>query len=160
MNREPQPMPEIILEDYSFISVRHWEGLTTGWPPSGGDAVRKHACLHQSLELCFPRAQRHPLFSSRLAPAPAFFGLAFFGFTALLFSAISQIWMGTGIGSMRGCESENVRAEDEDGMAKWRRYERGMRRHNYKALSPPFRIRGFLGNRSYNLCPSEFSDAA
>ena len=30
MNREPQPTLEIILKDYSFISVRHWEGLTTG----------------------------------------------------------------------------------------------------------------------------------
>ena len=32
MNREPQPTPEIILEDYSFIRVRHQEGLTIGWP--------------------------------------------------------------------------------------------------------------------------------
>ena len=51
MNREPQPMLEIILEE-----------LTIGWPPSGGDAIRKHARLHQSLELCYPRARRHPLF--------------------------------------------------------------------------------------------------
>ena len=68
--------------------------------------------------------------------------------------------MGTDVGSVRGCESRNVRAEDEDGMAKWQRYERGMRRRSYKALSPPFRIREFLGNRSRGLRLSEFSNAA
>ena len=30
MNREPQPMLEIIFKDYNFIGVRHLEGLTTG----------------------------------------------------------------------------------------------------------------------------------
>ena len=45
-------------------------------------------------------------------------------------------------------------------MAKWQRWERGMRRCSYKALSPPFRIRGFLGNRSRDLRLSKFSDAA
>ena len=35
-----------------------------------------------------------------------------------------------------------------------------MRRHCYKALSPPFRIQGFFGNRSHNLHRSDFSDAA
>ena len=56
---------------------------------------------------------------SQLTPAPTFFGLAFFGFTALLFGAISQIWMGTGVESVCGCESGNVVAEEEDEMAKW-----------------------------------------
>ena len=152
MNREPQPRPEIILEDYSFISVRHWEGLTTGLPPSDGDAVRKHARLHQSLELRFPHARWHPLFITTGSRSCLLWA------RLLLFGAISQIWMGTGVGSVRGCESGNVRAKDEDRMAKWRRYERGKRRRSYKALSPPFRIRGFLGNRSCDLRPSEFFD--
>ena len=76
--------------------------------------------------------------SSRLAPAPAFFG-----FTAPLFSAISQIWMGTGGGSTRGCESGNARAKEEDEMAKWQRWERGVRRHSYKALPHLFAFEGF-----------------
>ena len=45
-------------------------------------------------------------------------------------------------------------------MAKWQRWERGVRRCCYKALSPPFRIRGFLGNCSRDLRFSGFSDAA
>ena len=98
--------------------------------------------------------------SSRLAPAPAFFGLAFFGFTALLFGAITQIWMEAGTDSVCGCESGSVMAEEEDEMAKWQRWERGGRQRRYKALSPPFRIQGFLGNRSRDLRRSEFSDAA
>jgi len=48
-------------------------------------------------------------------------------------------------------------AEEEDEMAKGQRYERGVRRHSYKALPLPFRIRGFLGNRSRDLRFSEFS---
>ena len=51
MNREPQSTPEIIFKDYNFIGVRHWKGVTNGWPPSGGDAVRKHAHHHHSFEL-------------------------------------------------------------------------------------------------------------
>ena len=43
---------------------------------------------------------------------------------------------------------------------KWKRWERGMRRHIYKALSPPFRIQGFLGNCSRDLRRSEFFDMA
>ena len=62
MNREPQSTPEIIFKDYNFIGVRHWKGLTTGWPPSGGDAVRKHARSHHSFELRFSSAQWRPLF--------------------------------------------------------------------------------------------------
>ena len=46
MNRKSQTLPEIILKHHYFISVRHWEGLTTGWPPSSGDTVRKNARLH------------------------------------------------------------------------------------------------------------------
>ena len=41
-------------------------------------------------------------------------------------------------------------------MEKW---ERGMRRHCYKALSPFFVFQGFLGNCSRDLRRSEFSDA-
>ena len=48
-------------------------------------------------------------------------------------------------------------AEEEDEMAKGQRYERGVRRCSYKALPPPFRIRGFLGNCSRDLRFSEFS---
>jgi hypothetical protein len=47
-------------------------------------------------------------------------------------------------------------AEEEDEMVKRQRYERGVRRRSYKALPPPFRIRGFLGNRSRDLRFSEF----
>ena len=46
--------------------------------------------------------------------------------------------------------------EEEDEMAKGQRYERGVRRRSYKALPPPFRILGFLGNRSRDLRFSEF----
>ena len=45
-------------------------------------------------------------------------------------------------------------------MAKWQRWEHGVRQRSYKALPPPFRIRGFLGNRSRYLCFSEFSATA
>jgi hypothetical protein len=45
-------------------------------------------------------------------------------------------------------------------VAEWQRWERGMRRRSYKALSPPFRIRGFLGNCSHDLRPYEFSGVA
>ena len=41
-------------------------------------------------------------------------------------------------------------------MAKGQRCECGVRRHSYKALPPPFRIRGFLGNRFRDLRFSEF----
>ena len=50
--RKSQPAPEIIFKQYSFIGMRHGEGLTEGRRPSGGDAVRQNACLHQSIELC------------------------------------------------------------------------------------------------------------
>ena len=60
MNRKSQPTLEIILEDYSFISVRHWEGLTTGWPPSGGDTVWKNARHHHPIELRVPHLRWHP----------------------------------------------------------------------------------------------------
>ena len=67
--------------------------------------------------------------SSCLAPV-----LAFFGFTAPLFGAISQIRMGTGGESARGCEFGNARAKEEDEMANWQRWEREVRRCSYKAL--------------------------
>ena len=76
--------------------------------------------------------------SSRLAPAPAFFG-----FTALLFGAIAHIRMGTGAGSVCGCESGSVMAKEEDEMVKWRRWERGGRRRRYKVFPHPFAFEGF-----------------
>ena len=39
-------------------------------------------------------------------------------------------------------------------MTKWQRWERGVRRRSFKALPPPFRIRGFLGNHSHDLRPN------
>ena len=45
-------------------------------------------------------------------------------------------------------------------MAKWQRWERGVRRRSYKAFPPPFCIRGFLGNHSHDLRLSEFSAIA
>ena len=42
-------------------------------------------------------------------------------------------------------------------MAKWQRWERVVRRRSYKALPQPFRIQGFLGNRSRDFCHPEFS---
>jgi len=98
--------------------------------------------------------------SSQLALMLAFFGLAFFGFAAPLLGAISHIRMETDGGSTRGCGSRNARAEEEDEMTKWQRWERGVRRCSYKALPPPFHIRGFLGNRSHDLRLSEFSATA
>ena len=63
--------------------------------------------------------------SARLAPLLAFFGLVFFGFTALLFDAITQIWMRSSIGNVCGCESGGVVAEAEDEMVKWQGSENG-----------------------------------
>ena len=45
-------------------------------------------------------------------------------------------------------------------MAKWQRWECGVWWRSYKALPPPFRIRGFLGNRSHDWRLSEFSATA
>ena len=42
---------------------------------------------------------------------------------------------------------------------KWKRWEWGMRQRRYKVFSPPFRIRGFLGNRSRDLRLSGSFDA-
>ena len=83
---------------------------------------------------------------SWLDPAAIFFGLP-----TPLFGAISQIWFGIGGGSVY--ESGSARGEEKDEMAKWQRWERGEQRRSYKALPPPFRIRGFLGNRS-TICAS------
>ena len=44
---------------------------------------------------------------------------------------------------MRRCESRNARAKEEDEMAKWQRWEHGVRRHSYKALPHPFAFEGF-----------------
>ena len=74
--------------------------------------------------------------SSWLAPLPAFFGLVFFGFAALLFGAIAQIWIWSGVGSVCGYEFGGVVAEMEDEMVKWQRWENGGRWYYYKALSP------------------------
>ena len=52
--------------------------------------------------------------------------------------------METGGGSTCGCGSRNARAEEEDEMAKWQRWERGVRRCSYKALPHPFAFEGFL----------------
>ena len=61
MNRKPQCSLEIILKYYSFISVRCRKGLTAGWPPSGGDAVWKHARRYHSIQLRLPHLRRHSL---------------------------------------------------------------------------------------------------
>ena len=65
----------------------------------------------------------------------------FFGFSAPFFGAISQICFGIGGGS--ACESRSARAEEEDEMAKWQRWEHGVRRRSYKALPPPLAFKGF-----------------
>ena len=38
--------------------------------------------------------------------------------------------------------------EEEDEVAEWQRWERGVRRCSYKETIPTFRIQGFLGNRT------------
>jgi len=129
-------VPEIIFKDYNFIGVRHLKGLTNGWTPSAGDAVRKHARVTILSSSTSPvRDGVHS--SSWLAPLPAFFGLVFFGFAALLFGAIAQISILSSVDSVCGCESRGVVAEMEDEMAKWQRWENGRWRYYYKALSPP-----------------------
>ena len=40
-------------------------------------------------------------------------------------------------------ESGSSRAEEEDEMAKWQRWKRGVRRRSYKAHPPPFAFEGF-----------------
>ena len=89
--------------------------------------------------------------SSRLAPVAVFLG-----FAAPFFGAISRIWLGFDGGGKCDCGFGDARVDKEDDVRKW---ERGMRRHCYKALSPFFVIQGFLGNRSRDLRRSEFSDA-
>ena len=84
-------------------------------------------------------------------------GLVFFGFAAPFFGAISQIWLGFGGESRCRCESGNAMAKEEEEMTKGQRYERGVRQRGYIALPLPFRILGFLGNRSRDLRFSEFS---
>ena len=39
MNRNSQSVLEVILKNYSFVGMRHWVGLTSGWPPSDSDTV-------------------------------------------------------------------------------------------------------------------------
>ena len=73
---------------------------------------------------------------SLLSPAATFFG-----FPAPFFGAIS--WICLGIGSGNVCESRSVRAEEEDEMAKWQRWQRGVRRRSYKALPHLFAFEGF-----------------
>ena len=53
----------------------------------------------------------------------------------------------------------NSAAREMGRKKKWKRWERGMRRHCYIGLSPPFRIQGFFGNRSRDLRRCDFSDA-
>ena len=43
-------------------------------------------------------------------------------------------------------------AEEEDEVAKWLRWERGVRRHSYKDTLLNFRIQGFLGNCTMLIC--------
>ena len=47
---------------------------------------------------------------------------------------------------------EEHEAEEEDEVAKWKRWERGVRRRSYKETIPTFRIQGFLGNRTILIC--------
>ena len=42
--------------------------------------------------------------------------------------------------------------EEEDEVAKWQRWERGVRRRSYKETIPTFRIQGFLENRTILIC--------
>ena len=42
--------------------------------------------------------------------------------------------------------------KEEDEVAEWQRWERGVRRRNYKETVPTFRIQGFLGNRTILIC--------
>ena len=51
MNRKFQPTLEIILKYDYIISMRHWEELTEGRQPFGGNTVRQNARLYQSVEL-------------------------------------------------------------------------------------------------------------
>ena len=51
--------------------------------------------------------------------------------------------MENGGGSTRVCEYRNARAEEEDEMAKWKRWKQGVRRRSYKALPYPFAFKGF-----------------
>ena len=139
MNRKSQSAPEIILKHHYFISMTQTERM----PASTILLISASPILDGTHS------------SSWLATT-----VAFFGFTAPFFGAISQIWFEIGGGSKCGYESGNARAKDEGKMAKWQRWERRMRRRGYKALSPPFRIQGFLGNRSRDLRSSKFSNVA
>ena len=43
-------------------------------------------------------------------------------------------------------------AEEEDEVAKWQRWERGVRRRSYKETVPTFCIQGFLENHTMLIC--------
>ena len=42
--------------------------------------------------------------------------------------------------------------KEEDEMAEWQMWERGVRRHSYKETVLTFRIQGFLGNHTILIC--------
>ena len=42
--------------------------------------------------------------------------------------------------------------KEEDEVAEWQRWERGVRRRSYKDTQPTFRIQGFLENRTMLIC--------
>ena len=81
--------------------------------------------------------------SSRWISVLAFWGLVFFSFVDPFFDAISQNWLGFGRRSKCRYESGNARAEEEDEMAKWQRWERGLWWRSYKALPHLFTFEGF-----------------
>ena len=115
--------------------MRCREGLTAGWPPSGGDAapILCRGWLRRSL--------------SSVSQLP-------------FLAPFSQIWIAIGGGCACRCRLGSARAEKEDDWVKWQRWGRGVWQRSYKALRQLFHNRGFLGNRSCDLRLSEFSDAA
>ena len=42
--------------------------------------------------------------------------------------------------------------KEEDEVAEWQRWERGVQRHSYKGTQSTFRIKGFLENRTILIC--------
>ena len=59
--------------------------------------------------------------------------------SSLLRRHLSDLVWG-GYGNAGEYESRGARVKEKNKMAKWQRWERGVRRRSYKALPPPFRI--------------------
>ena len=101
-------MLEIIFKNYYFVSVQHREGLTAGFHHLAVTRLEKTPASTILL------ISASPMFNDTHSLSWLALVVAFFGFLAPLFGAISQIWFGIGGGSSCEYESRSARVEEED----------------------------------------------